>query len=174
MSQVHYEFSVPVCIKALGGLKNVLAVAGNVAHTHPGGEREILEARLAPDMFPFLRQVQIACDNAKGIAARLSGKEAPVFADDETTLAELGSRIDKTVTFLESLTPLDYEGAETRRVELPYFKDHYMTGDGYLKGYALPNFFFHVTTAYNIIRMLGGELGKKDYMNGVPLIPNEA
>ncbi len=173
MAQAHYDFSVPIFIRSLGGLKNVLSVAEKLAAGHPDREMGILETKLAPSMFPLLRQVQIACDNAKGVAARLTGKEMISFPDTETTIAELDARIDTVIAYLEGFTPEDFEGAESREVVLAYFPDKHMVGDGYLRAYALPNFFFHVTTAYCIVRMLGGELGKGDFMNGMPFIENE-
>jgi uncharacterized protein len=172
MSQQHYDFSVPIFIKTLGGLKNVIEKARPVAANLEGGEATLMTKALAPDMFPFSRQVQIACDNAKGAAARLAGVEIPKFEDTESTLADLEARIDKTIEFLKSLTPAQFADAETRKIELPYFPGKHMTGDGYLKEYVLANFYFHVTIAYAIIRSLGGELGKTDYMNGLPLIDN--
>lgn len=173
MANTHFDFSVPLFLKGLGGLKKIVAVAADVAHGRPGGEKEVLGAQLAPDMFPFVRQVQIACDHAKGAVSRLTGKDAPRFEDTETTCAALHERIDKTIALVRACVPADFEGAESRRIELPYFSGSHMLGDAYLKEYVLPNFFFHLVTAYNIIRMLGGSLGKGDYLNGVPLIPNE-
>lgn len=172
MTQVYFEFSVPLFIKGLGGLKNVLGVAERVASSHEGGERAVLETRLAPDMFPLIRQVQISCDQAKGAVARLTGKEIPVYPDTEMTIAELVARIDTTIAFLNSVTPFDFEESATREVRLPYFPEHHFLGDAYLKEYAIPNFYFHVTTAYDIVRMLGGELQKKDFINGLTLIAN--
>ena len=170
MSNQYYDYSVPLFIKQLGGLKNVLTKAAELAASKEGGEKAVLSHALAPDMFPFVRQVQIACDNAKGASARLAQVEIPKFDDAETTIAELEARIDATVAFLNTLTPEQFENAPSVKVVLPYFPKKYMKGDAYLKHYALPNFFFHVTTAYDIVRSLGGALGKGDYMNGLPLI----
>ena len=172
MPNTYFEFSVPLFIKGLGGLKNVLAIAEKVASSKEGGEKEILATALAPDMFPLARQVQISCDQAKGAAARLTGKENPSMPDTETTIGELMTRIDVTIAFLETFTPKDFEGVESRQITLPYFPEHHFLGDVYLKEYALPNFYFHVTTAYDIVRMLGGEMGKKDFINGLTLRKN--
>lgn len=156
----------------LGGLKNIIDKARVVAETREGGEAVLLEHRLAPDMFPFVKQVQITCDNAKGASARLAGVEIPKFEDTEASLADLEVRIDKTIAFLNTLSAEQFIDAASRKIELPYFPGKHMTGDGYFKEYALPNFFFHLVTAYAIIRSLGGELGKGDYINGLPLRDN--
>jgi uncharacterized protein len=164
-----YEFSVPVLVKALGGLKNILekAQAAGV------DESALMADALAPDMFPFVRQVQIACDNAKGAIARLTGTEIPVYEDTEATLAELIARVDKTIAYVQGFTTSDFDAAEARPVTLPYFPGMYMTGYDYLRDYVLPNFFFHVTTSYALIRRHGVAIGKMDYLNGLPLKPLE-
>lgn len=164
-----YEFSVPVLVKALGGLKNILEKAQAA-----GVDEAVLMAdALAPDMFPFTRQVQIACDNAKGAVARLSGQEIPVYEDTEATLAELIARVEKTLAYVQGFTEADFAGAEERQVTLPYFPGTYMTGYDYLREYVLPNFFFHVTTSYALIRKHGIAIGKGDYLNGLPLKPQD-
>lgn len=153
----------------LGSLKNVIEKARPVAEKSEGGEEAFIARGLASDMFPFARQVQIACDNAKGASARLAQVPIPKFEDTEKTFLELEARIDKTIEFLKTFTPAQFERVNEVKVELPYFPGKYMMGDEYLKEYALPNFFFHVATAYAIVRALGGELGKPDYLNGLPL-----
>lgn len=172
MQNHYYSCTVPVFIKTLGGVKNSISKARDLSATLPGGETEILSASLAPDMFPFVRQVQIVTDNAKGAAARLAGIDIPSYADDEASLDALGARIDKTIAFLETLTPEQFAQAESVKVELPYFPGKHMLAEGYLSEYALPNFFFHAATVYNIVRMKGGALGKGDYLNGIPLQDN--
>lgn len=164
-----YAYTVPVFVKMLGGLKNVLAKAEQHAKEMGMSEEEFLNDALAPDMFPLKKQVQVATDNAKGASARLSGKEIPKMEDSEQTFAELGQRIDKTVAFLKSITEEEFAGAENVKVTLPYFPGKYMTGMEYVLEYALPNFLFHVTTAYGIIRKNGVPVGKADYINGLPL-----
>jgi hypothetical protein len=162
-----YEFSVPVFVKALTGLKTVLVKAKD----HGINDEELLSDALAPDMFPFVRQVQIACDNAKGAVSRLAGVEIPSFPDTETTIAELVTRIETTIAYVESIAAEQFVGAEERSITLPYFPGVYMTGYDYLREYAIPNFFFHVTTAYAIIRKNGVSIGKSDYMHALPLKP---
>jgi hypothetical protein len=164
-----YAFTVPIFIKSLEALGKILAKAGAFAAEGKIAEAALLESRLAPDMFPLMRQVQVACDNAKGSTARLTGTEAPKYEDTEKTIAELQERIGKTVAFLKSVSPEQFKGAEERQVTLPYFPGKFLTGFDYAREYALPNFFFHVTTAYAIVRMKGVVLGKADYINGLPL-----
>jgi hypothetical protein len=124
-----------------------------------------LGARLAPDMLPFLKQIQIACDTAKFGAARLAGEQAPKFEDSETTLAELRERIRKTIDYLQSLPAARIDGSEARDIVIPR-RDGSITlkGETYLKHYALPNLFFHATTAYALLRHNGVELGKSDFL----------
>ncbi len=135
-------------------------------------DEDVLGLRLAPDMFDFKRQVQIASDNAKAAAGRLSGKEIPSFEDSEQTFAELQNRLDVTIAYLDTFSEADFKDAAERKIELVYFKDMHFTGEGYLVEYFIPNFHFHLVTAYNIARNAGFELGKKDFMYQIPLIPN--
>jgi uncharacterized protein len=164
-----YTLTVPLFTKMLGGLKNVLAKAEAHAKEASLDEAAFLDDRLAPDMFPLKKQVQVACDNAKGAVARLTGKENPAMEDTESTFAELMARIDKTLAFVGSAQEAEFAGAEERRIILPYFQGKFMTGSGYLLEYALPNFLFHVTTAYGIVRKNGVKVGKADFINGMPL-----
>jgi uncharacterized protein len=124
--------------------------------------------RLAPDMLPFTRQVLIACDAAKNGVARISGLEPPKFDDTEATLAELQDRIDRTLAFLATVPPGAMDGAEERPITFPVGRDatRTMPGEAYLKHWMLPNLFFHITTAYAILRHNGVELGKTDYLAG--------
>jgi hypothetical protein len=164
-----YTVTVPTFIKLLSGLKNVLVKAE--AHAKEAGISEdiFVNDKLAPDMFPLKKQVQVACDNAKGAVARLTGKEAPKMEDNEETFAELQTRIDKTLAFLQSMSEQDFAGAEERKIVLPYFPTKYMKGSDYALEYALPNFIFHVVTAYGIVRKNGVSIGKADFINGLPL-----
>ena len=164
-----YTFTTPVFIKTLGGLKAVLAKAE--AHVKEKGidEKIFLGDQLIADMFPLAKQVEIACDNAKNGVMRLTGVEAPKFADNTSTFAELNERIDKTLEYLQSVPEGAFAGAEDRQAILPYFPGKYMTGFDYAREYALPNFFFHTVTAYGIIRKNGVAIGKADYINGMPL-----
>jgi uncharacterized protein len=172
MQYPYYEFTIPIFKKMLGSVSHLLDKASEHARTRPDGEQGILNAQLAPDMFPFIRQVRMVCDNAKGAAARLAGIPVPVFEDAETSIAELKARVQKTIAFLDTLTPEQYAHAATVTVELPYFQGKHFEGDGYVRQYVLPNFFFHVTTVYSILRKEGAQIGKADYMNGLPLIDN--
>ena len=164
-----YTYTVPIFIKMLGGLKRVLSKAQEAVARGVLQEEKLISDALAPDMFAFARQVQVACDQAKGVAARLSGSMAPKFQDSETTLAQLQERIDKTLEYLKTITPEMFEGAASRKIELPYFPGKYMEGFEYAREYGLPNFFFHITTAYNLVRRNGVEVGKADFVNGLPL-----
>ena len=128
----------------------------------------LVEARLAPDQYSFGRQVQSACDQAKYAAAYLGGKEAPSHPDTEKTFAELHQRIRKCVAFLESVTAKDLAGAEDRKVAPPWLGGRWLRGDDYLVHVAIPNFFFHATTAYAILRHNGVELGKMDFVGSIP------
>lgn len=161
-----YTFTVPVFIKSLGGLKTILTKAEAHARETGMDEQEFLNARLAPDMFPLVKQVQVACDNAKGAAARLAGIDAPKFEDTEQTFAELITRTDATVAFLKDVPEASFADAGERKIILPYFADKYLTGFDYAREYAIPNFFFHLVTAYGIIRANGVAIGKGDYING--------
>ncbi len=160
---------MPVFIKLLTGLKHVI----EKAEAHEADETALLTDSLAPDMFPFQKQVQIACDNAKAATARLAGIEVPSFPDTEASLADLKARIDKTIEFISSVPESSFEGAEDRQVTLPYFPQKYMTGSDYHRDYALPNFFFHLTTAYGLVRKAGVPVGKADFINGLILRPLE-
>jgi hypothetical protein len=126
----------------------------------------LLQARLFPDMFPFIRQVQIACDFAKGIAARLAGAEVPVHEDNEQTFEDLHARVAKVLAFIDSVDAAKFEGSEGREIVLrpgtP--REQKLSGQAFLVNYALPQFYFHVTTAYAILRHNGVEIGKMDYV----------
>jgi uncharacterized protein len=160
-----YEASVPVYRRMLANLSHLLDRAE--AHAAESGVdlATLAEARLAPDMRPLTAQVQMASDSAKGGAARLAGMEPPSFTDDETTFSELKARIAKTIAFLDTVTPQQLEGAEDRTIELK-FPQRTMTFNGrdFLLGFSIPNFLFHVTTAYAILRSQGVPLGKADYL----------
>ncbi len=131
----------------------------------------LLTARLAADQFPLTRQIQIACDNAKMTAARLTGKTAPAHPDTETTLGELKTRIAAVVEHLGTYTEADYNGAADRLLELPVAPGMAIRGDDYATEMALPNFYFHASTAYNILRHNGVELGKKDFLGPMAFSP---
>lgn len=129
----------------------------------------LLQTRLTPDMFPFVRQVQSACDSAKFAASRVTGKDAPSHPDTETSFAELSARIGKVVAYLDTFTANDFAGADTRTVSLPRWEGKSMTAIDYLVEHAVPNFFFHLTTAYAILRQAGVDVGKRDYLGALSL-----
>ncbi|HUR42120.1 MAG TPA: DUF1993 domain-containing protein [Verrucomicrobiae bacterium] len=167
MSISMYQASVPVFLQLLGNLKKILEKGQAHATTKKYDTAVLVQARLAPDMLPLVRQIQIATDNAKGCAARLAGIEPPKFADDEATYAQLTERIDKTIAFLKSVKPEQVDGSEERPVVLKFPNNTFeFKGLGYLTSFALPNFTFHVVTAYNILRHNGVEIGKRDFLGG--------
>jgi len=131
----------------------------------------LLQARLAPDQYAFVRQVQSACDQAKFAAAYLGGKKAPAHPDTEQTMPELRQRIAACLAFLETVQQKDLVGAEERRVAPPWLGGNWLRGDDYLMHVAIPNFFFHVTMAYAILRHNGVDLGKMDYIGELPTKP---
>ena len=166
MSNPIFQASVPVFKQMLGGLSDVLAKAEAHASARNIDANALLQARLFPDMFGLIRQVQIACDFAKGVCARLAGVEVPAAADTEQSFAELQARIQTTLAFIEGLGAAPFEGAAERaivtRPGTP--KERHFSGQDYLLHYGLPQFFFHITTAYALLRHNGVEVGKKDYM----------
>jgi uncharacterized protein len=128
----------------------------------------LAQARLAPDAFPFIKQIQAACDQAKFAAAYLSGKQAPAHPDTEQTIAEIRQRIEKCLAFLDTVKAEELAGSEERRVAPPWLQGKWLTGADYVSHVAVPNFYFHVTMAYAILRHNGADLGKMDYI-GQPL-----
>ena len=161
-----YQASIPVFKQLLGGLSAVLAKAEAHASAKKIDPNALLQARLYPDMFPLLRQVQVACDFAKSVSARLAGVEVPSFEDQVASFADLQSRIAKTLAFIDSLTTAQMAGSETRQIvtQAGTPKEKIFTGDSYLLNYGLPHFFFHTNTAYAVLRHNGVEVGKKDYI----------
>ncbi len=161
-----YAASVPVFKQMLGGLSANLAKAMSHAEAKKFDPLVLLQSRLSPDMFPLTRQVQIASDFAKSVAGRLAGVDLPTDDDNETSIADLQARIARTVAFLDSLNAAQFEGSEQRNIVLrpgtP--KERTLCGQDYLLHYGLPQFFFHVTTAYALMRHNGVEIGKADYM----------
>lgn len=164
-----YTWTVPLFVKHLGGLKNVLGKAKAYLAETGASESELLMSALAPDMFPLVKQVQVACDQAKGAVARLAGVVIPSFEDTEATLSELMMRIDKTITFIQSVPEASFANAAERQIVLPRYPGKYMTGFDYAHKHAIPYVFFHIVTAYGLVRRAGVSIGKDDYMNGRPL-----
>ena len=168
MSLSMYQASVPVFVRALGNLANILAKAAAHAEQHKIDPAVLLGSRLYPNMFPLSRQIQIATDMAKGAAARLAGVERPVHADNETSFDDFHKRIESTLAFLSSIKPEQIDGSEEKAITLTmHGKDYPFIGQPYLLHYAIPNVFFHTTTAYNILRHNGVELGKPDFIGGI-------
>lgn len=160
-----YDASVPVLQQMLNNLLGLLDKAEAHAAEKGVDVSTLLNASLAPDMFNFIRQVQIATDHAKGCAARLGGVEIPKYEDNEQTVAELRARIRKTLDFVASVRPEQFAGAESRELKLVFpWATYEFTGQRYLTYWALPNFFFHVTTAYDILRARGVAVGKSDFL----------
>ena len=171
-----YSITIPPMMKSLKSLSGILDKAALHAASkqlewHPAGMQEdaLMQSRLISDQFPFIGQVQVACDNAKGAAARLAEIEIPKFEDNEKTVVELKARIAKTVAFLETIKPEQIIGKEAIALTLPYWMGKHMSGFEYVTEYLLPNFYFHVATAYSILRMNGVAIGKSDYMGELPL-----
>ena len=163
-----YEMTIPQFTKMLHNLGLILDKA-SVNATERKFEMDVLmTARLAPDQFTFSRQIQIACDTAKLYAARLSGKEAPLDEDKETTLPEIKARIEKTIGFLNSVKAADFKDAEEKHITQPRWEGKYLTGFEYATQHAIPNIYFHITTAYSILRHNGIPVGKKDYLGEMP------
>ena len=160
-----YQASAPRFANTLRNLSAILDKAQAHAEAKKIEPVVFTQSRLAPDMFALARQVQIACDSAKGAVARLAGVEIPKHEDTEQTFAELKARIAKTVDFIESAKPAQIDASEDREVVLKLRgQDVKFNGLQYLLGFAYPNFYFHVTTAYNILRHNGVEIGKRDYI----------
>ncbi len=163
-----YAASVPVFAKMLGNLAALLDKAAAHAEQKKIDPAVLLSARLFPDMFPLAKQVRLACDFAKGAVARLAGEEPPKYGDDEATFADLKARIARTIDYIEGFAPQRLDGSETREVELKIRGEAVRyPGLTYLVHVATPNFYFHVTTAYGILRHNGVELGKRDFVGKV-------
>lgn len=168
MAMSMYAASVPVFQHMLRNLSHVLDKGEANAQARKFDPSVLATARLAPDMLPFTRQVLIACDAAKNGVARISGVEAPKFEDNEASFAELKARIQKTLAFLETVPAAKLDGTEDKEITFPVGRDSTKTmkAQAYLTTWVLPNFFFHVTTAYAILRHNGVDLGKTDYLTG--------
>jgi len=163
-----YQASVPLFVRMLTNLKAILQKAADHAKAKKIDESALLNARLYPDMFALTRQVQIACDFARGTAARLAGSEPPAYEDTEQSFAELVSRVERSIEYLRTLKAAQIDGSEAREIVRPIRGEpKKFTGINYLLQFALPNFFFHVSTAYAILRHSGVEIGKTDYIGAL-------
>jgi hypothetical protein len=164
-----YSVTIPVFIKNLQNLSGIIdksvlhAVAASI------DTKALLDARLVADQFPFVKQVQLASDTAKAFAPRLNGQDPVSMPDTESTVEELKARIDATIALLKEVKPEDVDGKENVQVTIKWFPGKFVTGFDYATQYVLPNFFFHITTAYAIIRHNRIEIGKADYLGGLPL-----
>ena len=160
-----YQAAVPVFVRALGNLKHVLQKGAEHAKAKNVTDEVLLQTRLIPDMLPLVKQVQIAADMATRGTARLAGVEPKSFEDNETTLEQLYTRIDNAIEYIKTFKPEQIDGSEARSIVLK-MRTGEMTfeGQAYLLGFAIPNVFFHCTTAYNILREAGTEIGKNDFI----------
>jgi len=161
-----YAASVPVFKQMLNSLSDVLSKAETHVAEKKIDPNALLQARLYPDMFPLIRQIQIASDFAKGVTARLAGVDVPAYEDNEQGFADLKARVAKTLAFIDSIQPEQIDGSEQREIvtQAGTPKEKRFTGQSYLINYGLPHFFFHVTTAYALLRHNGVEVGKRDYI----------
>lgn len=163
-----YQAAVPSLLQTLNALSAILGKAAAHAEAKKIDPSVLVTARLAPDMHPLARQIQMVSDQAKGGAARLAGVDVPSFADTEATFAELQQRIAKTVDFVKSLKPAQFEGAEDRDVTLTLGGQKITwKGNIYLFHFVFPNFYFHASTAYDILRHNGVEIGKRDFLGSI-------
>jgi hypothetical protein len=163
-----HAMSVDLLSNILGNLSWLLEKGEAFAAAKKIEPSVLLSARLAPDMFPLTRQVQVACDIAKNSVSRLAGQEPPRFEDNETTFEQLRARIARTIKFMKGLPAKDFENSETREIKVPAGPDRTLEFKGlnFVQSWAIPHVFFHVTTAYNILRHNGVEIGKSDYIGG--------
>ena len=165
MSITMYQASIPSFVRMLGNLSAILDKAAAHTEAKKIDPAIFVNARLAPDMYPLSRQVQIATDIVKGCAARLAGIDVPSYVDNETTFAELQARITKTVEFLQSVNAAQIDGSEERKITLKFgSREINLLGQAYLLDFVFPNFHFHLTTTYAILRHNGVEIGKMDYL----------
>lgn len=166
-----YQATIPVCIRALTNLDNVLKKGEQFARNKKISPEVLLNSRLAADMLPLTKQIQIVSDTSKGAGARLAGIDNPKYEDNEKTFEELYARIGKTIEFLKSIRPEQIDGSELKTIVLKLGpEERQFTGLNYLLAFVLPNLMFHVTTAYNILRHNGVEIGKRDYLGELPTL----
>ncbi len=165
---MYFEMTVTQFTKMLQNFSAFMDKAAHYAETKKIDMDVLLNARLAPDQFNFIRQVQIACDTAKMGASRLTGKDAPTHADTEKTLPELKARIESTVAYLKTFSPKDYMETAGRKVSQPRWEGKWISGEEFATQHVIPNFYFHVTTAYAILRHNGVDVGKKDFLGPMP------
>ena len=168
MSITMYHASIPRIDNMLKSLMHILEKAEKHVEAKKWSEATLTQFRLYPDMLPLTKQVQIATDTAKGVVARLAGVESPVYEDNEQTLAELKQRVSKTIAYVNGFTAAQIDGSEDKAIVTKRGdKETHYTGMQFLLGHAMPNLYFHITTAYAILRHNGVEIGKRDYL-GTP------
>ncbi len=167
-SSMLYEITVPQFSKMLNNLNAILGKAAAHADSKKFEMDVLLQSRLAPDQLNLVKQIQIACDSAKLCASRLSGKDAPVHDDKETTFSQLKKRIEEVIAYLNTFKPVDFKDADQKKITQPRWEGKYLTATEYALQHAIPNVYFHVTTAYAILRHNGVEIGKKDYLGEMP------
>ncbi|MEP7041437.1 MAG: DUF1993 domain-containing protein [Dokdonella sp.] len=169
MSHLMYQASVPVFVRTLTNLAEILRKAATHAQAKKIDPAVLVSARLFPDMLPLSRQIQIASDHAKNASSRLTGVERPSFDDNETTFDELQARIAKTIAYVQTIDAAKFDGSDQRDISIPIRgTDAHLKGQDYLFGFVHPNFYFHVTTAYAILRQSGVEIGKTDFIGTLP------
>ncbi len=163
-----YQLTVVQFTKMLQNLIPILEKGAQFAELKKFDVGVLLESRLAPDQFNLIRQVQIACDTAKLGASRLTGKDAPTHADTEKTLLELRTRVESVISYLNKFTSKDFANSAAIKISRPRWNGKYLSGEEFLIQHAIPNFYFHLNTAYAILRHNGVDLGKKDYLGELP------
>jgi hypothetical protein len=168
-----YYLAIQSVNKSLKSMINILEKTKTHILENNLDESEFISKRLAPDMFDFKKQIQMLSDNAKGMTSRFAGIENPKWEDNETTIDQLIERLQKTQDFVSQVSEEQLRNAENIKIELGFIPGMYQTGEGYLQNYAIPNFFFHLTVAYSILRANGVNLGKSDYIGQLELIPLE-
>ena len=164
MSFSYYQLATQNGTRALRNLSHLIDKAVEHCAEHKIDEQALLQFRLFPDMFPLVRQIQLVSDMTKSCCARLTGAEPPSFPDTETTFAQLKERLARTIAYIETVKEADFAGCEQRQITLPWRQDKPMRAEAFLQYHALPNIYFHVTTAYNILRHNGVAVGKADYI----------
>jgi len=165
----YYDATVPHLIRTLRQIPRWLDKAEAYAAQKKFDVQVLLDSRLAPDQFTLVKQMQVTCDVARYFTAGLIGVEAPKFEDEVKKAADVRARVEKTIAWLETLKPEQFEGAADRSVELPFTKEKRMQGSDYLSQFLLPNFYFHATSAYSILRHNGLDLGKADFLGDITL-----
>lgn len=162
-----YDLTIPQFKNTLGQVQKWLDAAVEYAKTKSFDPNVLVGSRLAPDQYPLSRQIQSACDTAKFTAARLTGKDPPKHPDTEQTIDELRARIRTVLDYIDSYKPADFAGTETAQVKLPWLEGKYILGSDYVSQQQLPNFYFHATLAYEILRHNGVPLGKMDFLGHI-------